>query len=133
MVMGEARGLPSPRLSLQDWQIQGPREEGGGMDQGSLAPLLHLADEETDSAAVSALLGGMGQVCAERGWTEQNPSLEDAAAMLVTNSMEPWTDSRPGDRAPGPDSDSATHRVTLGTSCPSLGSSCSSSMTRGLD
>ena len=30
------------------------------MDQGSLAPLPHLADEETDSAAVSALLMGDG-------------------------------------------------------------------------
>ena len=60
-----------------------------------------LADEETDSAAVSALLGGTGQVCAERGWTGQNPSLEDASATLVTSSVGPWTDSRPGDRTPG--------------------------------
>ena len=82
-----------------------------------LAPLSHLADEETDSAAVSALLGGTGQVCAERGWTEQNPSLEDAAATLVTSSVGPWTDSRPGDRTPGPDSDSATHRVTPDQCC----------------
>ena len=74
------------------WRWEGP---------GSLAPLPHLADEKMDSAAVSALLGGTGQVCAERGWTEQNPSLEDAAATLVTSSVGPWTDSRPGDTAPG--------------------------------
>ena len=102
------------------------------MDQGSLAPLLHLADEETDSAAVNALLRGMGQVCAGPAWTGQNPSLEDAAATLITSSVRPWTDSQPGDRTPGPDSDSATHRATLDKSCPSLGSSCSSSMMRRL-
>ena len=62
----------------------------------------------------------------------QNPSLEDAAATFVTSSVGPWTDSLPGDRTPGPDSDSATRRVTLDTSCPSLGSSCSSSVTRRL-
>ena len=72
-------------MSLQDWQVQ-----------GSLAPLLHLVHEETDSAAVSVLLGGTGQVCAERGWTGQNPSLEDAAAIPVTSNMEPWMDSWPG-------------------------------------
>ena len=54
---------------------------------GSLAPLPPLADEEMDSAAMSALLGGTGQVCAERGWMGQNPSLEDAAATLVTSSV----------------------------------------------
>ena len=63
----------------------------------------------------------------------QNPSLEDVATTLVTSSVGLWTDSRPGDRAPGPDSDSATHRVTLDTFCPSPGSSCSSPMTRGLN
>ena len=81
--------------------IQWPREEEGLEGPGVLAPFPSLADEETDSAAVSALLGGTGQVCAERGWTGQNPSLEDAAATLVTSSMRPWTDSRPGDRTPG--------------------------------
>ena len=68
------------------------------MEAGSLP---HLADEETDSAAVSALLRGTGQVCAERGWTGQNPSMEDAAAMLVPRSMGPWTDSWSGNRTPG--------------------------------
>ena len=64
---------------------------------------------------------GTGQVCAERGWTGQNPSLEDAAATLVTSRVGPWIGSRPGDRAPGPDSDSATHRVTLDKCCPPWG------------
>ena len=75
---------------------RGPRKRGVGWDQGSLAPLLHLADEEMDSAAVSALLRGTGQVCAEREWMGQNPSLEDAAATLITSSMELWTDRQPG-------------------------------------
>ena len=38
---------------------------GGLGGTGVLAPFPSLADEETDSAAVSALLGGTGQVCAE--------------------------------------------------------------------
>ena len=58
---------------------RGPGKRGPWRDQGSMAPLPHLADEEMDSAAASALLGGMGQVCAEWGWMGQNPSLEDAA------------------------------------------------------
>ena len=102
----ESPGLASPGApGRRGWE--GP---------GSLAPLPHLADEETDSAAVSDLLGGTGQVCAGPAWTGQNPSLEDAAATLITSSMGPWTDSRPGDRTPGPDSDSATRRATLDTS-----------------
>ena len=71
---------------------RGPRKRGVGWDQGSLAPRPNLADEETDSAAVSALLREMGQVCAEQGWMGQNSSLEDAAATLITSSMELWTD-----------------------------------------
>ena len=88
-------------MSLQDWQVQGPLEEGAREGQGSLAPLPHLVDEETDSAAVSALLRGTGQVCTELGWMGQNPSLQDATPILVPRSMGPWTDSRPGDRTPG--------------------------------
>ena len=105
-----------------------------GRDQGSLAPLPHLADEKTDSAAVSVLLMGTGQVCAELGWMGQNPSLEDAAATTcykqhgAMGGQPAW-----GPGHLGPDSDSATHRVTLDTSRPSLGFRCSSSMTRGLD
>ena len=49
----ESPGLANPRApGRRGWE--GP---------GSLAPLPHLADEETDSAAVSALLEGTGQVC----------------------------------------------------------------------
>ena len=70
---------------------------------------------------MSALLRRTGQVSAECGWTGQNPSLEDAAATLVTSRVGPWIGSRPGDRAPGPDSDSATHRVTLDKCCPPWG------------
>ena len=38
---------------------RGPGKRGAGKDQGSLAPLPPLADEETDPAAVSALLRGL--------------------------------------------------------------------------
>ena len=82
----------SPRLASPGALGRG----GAGRDQGSLSPHPYLVDEETDSAAVSALLGGMGQVCAEQGWMGQNPSLEDAATTLKISSMGLWTGSQPG-------------------------------------
>ena len=130
---GGGTGASISSLSLKTGKSRGPRKRGAGRDQRSLAPLPHLADEETDSAAVSALLGGMGQVCAERGWTGQNPSLEDKLPHLSQAAWGHGQTASLGTGHLGPDSNSATHRVTLDKSCPSLGSSCSSSVMRGLD
>ena len=93
---GEGAGFHLHVWVSRTGKSRGPGKSGAGRDQGSLAPLPHLADEETDSAAVSALFRGMGQVCTKRGWMGQNPSLEGAAATLIISSMGLWTDSRPG-------------------------------------
>ena len=81
-------GFPFPLLLFQISPFVLPaekiRKRRRWEGPGSLAPLPHLADEETDSAAVSALLEGTGQVCAGLGWTGQDPSLEDAAATLIS-------------------------------------------------
>ena len=68
---------------------------------GSLAPLPHLADEETDSAAVSALLRGRGRFVQNEGGRDRIPAWRMLPPQLVTGSVGLWTDSRPGDRTPG--------------------------------
>ena len=66
--------------------------------------------------------GGQGRISA---WRILLPHLSQAA----------WGCAQTGGLGTGhlgPDSDTAKHRVTLDKSCPSLGSSCSSSMMRRL-
>ena len=130
-------GFPFPLLLFRIRPFVPPaekiRERQRWEGLGSLAPLPHLADEETDSEAVTALLRGTEQVMQNEGgwgripaWRMLRPHLSQAAW------GHGWTAGL-GTQHLGPDSDSATHRVTLDMSCPSLGSSCSSSMTRALD
>ena len=68
---------------------------------GSLAPLPPLADEETDSAAVSALLRGRGRFVQNEGGRDRIPAWRMLPPQLVTGSVGLWTDSQPGDRTPG--------------------------------
>ena len=98
---GEGAGFHVHVWVSRTGNSRGPGKRGTGRDQGSLAPLSHIVDEETDSAAVSALLRGTGQVGAEQGWTGQNLSLEDTAATLMTSSMGLCADRRPRDRTLG--------------------------------
>ena len=103
----ESPGLASP----------GAPGEGGWEGPGSLAPLPTLADEETDSPAVSALLRGRGRFVQNEGgrgripaWRMLLPHLSQAAW------GHEWTAGL-GTGHLGPDSDSATHRVTLDKCC----------------
>ena len=66
--------LPSPPLSLQDWQVQAPREEGGWEGPGVSGTPPPSSREETDSPAVSALLWGLGRFVQNKGGRGRIPA-----------------------------------------------------------
>ena len=92
-----------------------------GRDQGSLVPLPPLADEETDSAAVIALLGVRGRFVQNEGGRGRIPAWRMLLPHLSQAACDCGQNASLGTRHLGPDSDSATHRVTLDKCCPPWG------------